>query len=123
MRSNFDKELDLLNNKLIKMGSLVEERIESAIKALANRDMNLANHIIQGDVEVDYMEREIESECLKLLLQQQPVAGDLRLISTILKMITDLERIGDHAQDISEITLLFAKGKLKENMINEKYMF
>ena len=107
MRNNFDKKLDLLNNELIKMGSLVEERIESAVKALINRDINLAKEIIAGDVEIDEMERDIESECLKLLLKQHPVAGDLRLISSILKMITDLERIGDHAKYISEITLSF----------------
>lgn len=108
MRNKFDEELDLLNNELIKMGSLVEERIESAVEALINRDIDLAKHIIQGDVEIDEMERDIESKCLKLILKQHPVAGDLRLISSILKMITDLERIGDHAKDISEITLNFA---------------
>lgn len=107
MRDKFDQELDLLNKKLIKMGSLVETRIESAIDALINRDIDLAKNIIAGDVEIDEMERDIESRCLKLLLKQHPVAGDLRLISSILKMITDLERIGDHAKDISEITLSF----------------
>ena len=113
MRNKFDRELDLLNHELIKMGSLVESRIESAVKALIKQDVDLAKNIIEGDVEVDEMERDIESKCLKLLLQQHPVAGDLRLISSILKMITDLERIGDHAKDISEITLLFS---------NEKYI-
>ena len=113
MRSNFDKELDLLNKELIKMGSLVEDRIKGAVKALKNQDANLAKNIIEGDIEVDNMERDIESKCLKLILRQQPVAGDLRLISSILKMITDLERIGDHARDISEISLLF---------LNEKYI-
>ena len=108
MRSNFDKELDLLNKELIKMGSLVEDRIKSAVEALINRDKNLAKEIIKGDIEVDNMEREIESRCLKLIIQQHPVAGDLRMISSILKMITDLERIGDHARDISEISLLFS---------------
>lgn len=111
MRSNFDRELDLLNNELIKMASLVEDRIKSAVKALINRDINLAKSIIQGDIEIDNLERDIESKCLKLILQQHPVAGDLRLISSILKMITDLERIGDHAQDISEISLLLSNQK------------
>lgn len=111
MRNKFDQELDLLNKELIKMGSLVETRIESAIDALINRDINLAKDIIAGDVEIDEMERDIESRCLKLLLKQHPVAGDLRLISSILKMITDLERIGDHAKDISEITLSFKGGQ------------
>lgn len=113
MRTNFDKELDLLNKELIKMGSLVEDKIKAAVKALINRDANLAKNIIERDIEVDNMERDIESKCLKLILRQQPVAGDLRLISSILKMITDLERIGDHAQDISEISLL---------ILNEKYI-
>lgn len=111
MRSNFDKALDLLNNELIKMGSLVEDRIKDAVEALINQDVNLAKDIIKGDIEVDRMEKEIESTCLTLILQQQPVARDLRLISSILKMITDLERIGDHAQDICEISLLFSKEK------------
>lgn len=113
MRSNFDRELDLLNTELIKMGSLVEDRIKDAVKALINRDKDLAKYIIKGDIEVDNMEREIESKCLKLIIQQHPVARDLRMISSILKMITDLERIGDHAQDISEISLLFS---------NERYI-
>ena len=113
MRTNFDKELDLLNKELIKMGSLVEDKIKAAVEALINRDANLAKNIIERDIEVDNMERDIESKCLKLILRQQPVAGDLRLISSILKMITDLERIGDHAQDISEISLL---------ILNEKYI-
>ena len=108
MRNNFDKQLDVLNNELIKMGSLVEERIEGAVEALISRNMALAKDIIDGDTEVDDMERDIESKCLKLILQQHPVAGDLRLISSILKMITDLERIGDHAKDISEITILLS---------------
>ena len=111
MRTNFDKELDLLNKELIKMGSLVEDRIKGSVKALINRDENLAKNIIEGDMEVDNMERDIESKCLKLILRQQPVARDLRLISSILKMITDLERIGDHAQDISEISLLISREK------------
>ncbi len=111
MRTNFDKELDLLNKELIKMGSLVEDRIKASVEALINRDENLAKNIIEGDIEVDNMERDIESKCLKLILRQQPVARDLRLISSILKMITDLERIGDHAQDISEISLLFSRKK------------
>ncbi len=113
MRSNFDKELDLLNNQLITMGSLVEDRINGAVVALKNQDKNLAKKIIRGDTEIDDIERDIESKCLKLILKQQPVASDLRLISSILKMITDLERIGDHAQDISEISLLLS---------NEKYI-
>lgn len=118
MRSQFDKELVLLNNELIKMGSLVEDRISSAVKALTQQDVKLAQSIIESDIEVDNMEREIESRCLKLILQQHPVAGDLRLISSILKIITDLERIGDHAQDISEISLLFSSEAYIKELIH-----
>lgn len=105
MRNRFDKELEFLNNELIEMGSRVERAIEDAAKALINKDLELAKRVIGSDDEINSMEKSIESKCLSLLLQQHPVAGDLRLISSILKMITDLERIGDQAQDISEITL------------------
>lgn len=107
MRANFDKELDVLNKELINMGSLVEEQIQGAVEALKKRDKVLAEQVIQRDDEVDRLERNIESNCLNLILRQQPVAGDLRLISAILKIITDLERIGDQAQDISRISLEF----------------
>jgi len=108
MRSKFDEQLALLNNCLIEMGAIVEQAIMSAIKALVEQDVALAQKVISSDDEIDEKEKEIESLCLKLLLQQQPVARDLRLVSSALKMITDLERIGDHASDISEITLLLA---------------
>ncbi|MDR7869799.1 MAG: phosphate signaling complex protein PhoU [Tissierellaceae bacterium] len=111
MRRFFDVELDVLNNELIKMGSLVEDTIEDSIKSLMARDSELAKTVISKDDEVDAMEKSIENRCLQLLLKQHPVAGDLRLISSILKMITDLERIGDQAQDIAEISLLLADEK------------
>lgn len=105
MRSRLDKELLMLNNELIEMGALIETAISDAAKALLDQDQELAERAISFDTEVDKKEKEIESRCLKLLLQQQPVAADLRSISTALKMITDMERIGDQAQDISEITI------------------
>ena len=108
MRNRFDKELGLLNNELIEMGSLVERAIENAVKTLITKDVEIAKKVIKSDNEIDDMEKTIENRCFKMLLQQQPVAGDLRLISSALKMITDLERIGDQAQDIAEITLLVA---------------
>lgn len=111
MRNKFDMELDLLNNELIKMGSMVEERIKLAAEALIEQDAELARDVIARDIEINDMEKEIEAKCLRLILQQQPVAGDLRLISSILKMITDLERIGDQAQDICEISLAFSDEK------------
>lgn len=108
MRNRFDRQLEQLNNELIEMGSMIEKAIEMAIKALVNQDVELANQAIDFDSEIDRQEREIENLCLKLLLQQQPVAKDLRQISAALKMITDMERIGDHAADISEITIAMA---------------
>jgi len=111
MRSKFDEQLKLLNNSLIEMGGIVERAVVSANKALVEQDTTLARKIIASDDEIDAQEKEIESLCLKIILQQQPVAKDLRLISAVLKIITDLERIGDHASDISEITLLLAGKK------------
>lgn len=108
MRNRFDRQLSTLNDELIEMGSMIEKSIETAIKALVNQDVDLARHAIEADEEIDRQERIIEDLCLKLLLQQQPVAKDLRLISSALKMITDIERIGDHASDISEITIALA---------------
>ena len=108
MRNRFDRQLSTLNDELIEMGSMIEKSIETAIKALVNQDVDLARHAIEADEEIDRQERIIEDLCLKLLLQQQPVAKDLRLIASALKMITDMERIGDHASDISEITIALA---------------
>ena len=108
IRNRFDRQLSTLNDELIEMGSMIEKSIETAIKALVNQDVDLARHAIEADEEIDRQERIIEDLCLKLLLQQQPVAKDLRLISSALKMITDMERIGDHASDISEITIALA---------------
>lgn len=108
MRNRFDRQLSTLNDELIEMGSMIEKSIETAIKALVNQDVDLARHAIEADEEIDRQERIIEDLCLKLLLQQQPVAKDLRLISSALKMITDMERIGDHASDIPEITIALA---------------
>jgi phosphate transport system protein len=107
-RSRFDEKLNELNNDLIEMGSLIETAIARATKALEERDTETAREIIARDAEVNAKEKEIEALCLKLLLNQQPVARDLRQISTALKMITDMERIGDHAQDISELCLFLA---------------
>ena len=105
MRNRFDNQLEKLNNELIEMGSMIEQAIEKAISALVNNDVELAKTVIEGDEDIDHQERRVESLCMKLLLQQQPVAKDFRLISSALKMITDMERIGDHAADISEMTV------------------
>ena len=102
MRSRFDEQLALLNREMIEMGALCEEVIALASKALTEADPELAKKVAPLDAEIDQKERNIESLCLKLLLQQQPVARDLRQISAALKMITDMERIGDQALDIAE---------------------
>ncbi|MCL2773281.1 MAG: phosphate signaling complex protein PhoU [Oscillospiraceae bacterium] len=111
MRSKFDEQLNQLNNSLIEMCRIVKQAIADADKALMEQDVVLAQKIISSDDEIDNKEKEIESLCLKIILLQQPVAHDLRLVSTALKIITDLERIGDHATDISEITILLANKK------------
>lgn len=103
MRNNFDAQLAHLNDLLSQMGALCEEVIASVSKALSDKDTALAEKVVTVDAEIDRKEREVESICLKLLLQQQPVARDLRQISAALKMITDMERIGDQAADIAEM--------------------
>lgn len=110
MRSKFDKQLALLNTELIEMGALCEQAIAMAAKALEDRDYSLAKNVLPIDSEIDQKERDIENLCLKMLLQQQPVARDLRQISAALKMITDMERIGDQASDIAEI-IKFMEGR------------
>ena len=103
MRNKFDEQLSQLNHEMIEMGALCEEVIALASRALTENDKSLAARVAPLDSEIDRKERDIENLCLKLLLQQQPVASDLRLISSVLKMITDIERIGDQASDIAEI--------------------
>ena len=114
MRSRFDEQLAILNRELIDMGALCEEAIALAAKALTDKDKTMAAKVAAMDAEIDQKERNIESMCLKLLLQQQPVARDLRQISAALKMITDMERIGDQAEDISEIVITL-DGRYAEN--------
>lgn len=108
MRIRFDEQLEQLNEEMINMGNMIEASIGNAVKALMKQDEELAKKTMAGDEKIDRTERKIEDLCLRLLLQQQPVARDLRLISAALKMITDMERIGDHAGDISEMTLLMS---------------
>lgn len=103
MRNRFDEQLFELNKEIIEMGAMCEEAIASAAKALTTGDVELAHSVKTNSGVIDQMERDIESRCMKLLLHQQPVARDLRLISAALKMITDMERIGDQAEDIAEI--------------------
>ena len=115
MRNRFDEQLFELNREIIEMGAMCEEAIASAAKALGDGDGALAAMVCKNSSVIDQMERNIESRCMKLLLHQQPVAKDLRLISAALKMITDMERIGDQAEDIAEI-VMFLKGHTMEGM-------
>jgi len=103
MRKQFELQLEELNLRLIKMGALCETAIARAVRALLNQDNALAQLVIDSEKEINHAEKEIEHLCLKLLLQQQPVASDLRIISAALKMITDMERIGDQAEEIAVI--------------------
>ena len=121
-RNRFDSELSKLNDELIGMGSMIEKAIETAITALVKQDTKMAETAIRGDSDIDQAEKDIETLCLRLLLQQQPVARDLRLISSALKMITDMERIGDHAADISEMTLLMADTPYIKNLDHSEAM-
>ena len=114
MRNRLDEQLELLNTELIRMGALCEDGISQAAQVLVTRDEALRRAVDETEQEIDRKEREIESLCLKLLLQQQPVAKDLRQISAALKMITDMERIGDQAEDIAEI-VRFLGGRGAEN--------
>lgn len=105
MRNRFDAQLLQLNRMLIHMGDLCGIAIENATKALQDGNIQMAYDVMTADAEIDQAERDIERLCLTLLLQQQPVARDLRQISSALKMITDMERIGDQASDIAEIVV------------------
>lgn len=114
MRNKFDEQLILLNTELIKMGSLCEEAIDTTAQALIEGNVELAKRLTDIESEIDSKERDIENFCLKLILQQQPVAGDLRQISAALKMITDLERIGDQSKDIAELIEYLGGRKIDE---------
>jgi phosphate transport system protein len=122
MRSRYDEQLSILNNELIEMGAMIEDAIGKSVRALEERDMTAANEVIANDYSIDEKEREIESLCLKLILIEQPVASDLRQVSAALKMITDMERVGDHAADISELCVYLAKSDPITNWANMREM-
>lgn len=116
MRNNFDNQLEKLNLELITMGALCEDAISASVKALLDGDESLLEKVFAADAEIDQKERDIEAICMKLLLQQQPVARDLRVISSALKMISDMERIGDQASDIAEITKFVKNSDVKSKI-------
>ena len=109
MRNRFDEQLHALNHELLDMGALIERAIRNATDALENQDAEAALQTMAAEKEVNQAERDIEALCMKLLLQQQPVARDLRFISSALKMVTDMERIGDQATDIAELVMFLSK--------------
>ena len=116
MRSKFDEQLNQLNKEMMNMGVMIEESIQKAIKALMKQDVDLATEIMTADEEVDRQQKKIEQICFNLLIQQQPVARDLRMITAAMKMVTDMERIGDHAADISEMTVVMADHPYQLNL-------
>ncbi|GKX30947.1 phosphate transport system regulatory protein PhoU [Vallitalea longa] len=118
IRYNFEKKINELHKDLIKMGTLIEQSLDDAIQALIKQDVSLAKKVIDKDDEIDNMELRIEKECLLLIVTQQPIATDLRDIASVLKIITDLERIGDHCTDISEYTIRLANEQYIKPLIH-----
>ena len=109
MRNKFNEQLLELNKEMIEMGNKIIDSIKMAIAALESSDAEKAKMILEGDAEIDRLQKKIENICFNLLIQQQPVATDLRNVTAAMKMVTDMERIGDHAADISEITILMGQ--------------
>lgn len=106
MRNSFEHKLGKLSNDLIRMGGMIEEAIASAITALRDNNTELAKKVVENDIRVDDAEKSIESQCLSIILREQPVARDLRKVSAAMKMVTDMERIADNAADIAEISMI-----------------
>ena len=117
MRDYYDEQLTKLHTQMMAMGGMCEKAISEATQALTEGNTELAREVVEGDTRINQQEREIESMCMKLLLHQQPVAGDLRRVSAALKMVTDMERIGDQAADIAE-NVLQMNEKLPEKFLH-----
>lgn len=118
IRHNYDQELEQLRQGLLKMGTAVDEAIDDAVTSLAKQDIELARRVMDFDDVIDQMEIDIEDKCMVLIARQQPMARDLRIISTGLKITTDLERMGDHAYDIAKITLSMANQPLIKPLVD-----
>ena len=116
MRNKFDSQLEKLNLELITMGALCEDAISASVKGFLDDDDALCQKAVETEDEINRKERDIESICMKLLLEQQPVARDLRVISSALKMISDMERIGDQAYDIAEIAKFIKNSNVKSKI-------
>ena len=111
MRSKFDEQMDELNNQMINMGTMIERSIAKAVEALTKKNSVLAEEVTAEDEIIDRQQKLIENMCFNLLIQQQPVAKDLRTITAAMKIVTDMERIGDHAADISEMVIFMGEDK------------
>lgn len=118
MRYEYLKEMEKLNNNVIKMGMLIEQSIDDTIDALVKQDVKLAQEVIDKDDEIDNIERYIEQETILLIARQQPIASDLRTIASVMKIITDLERIADHCSDISQYTIKLASEKYVKPLVH-----
>ncbi|TCL70098.1 PhoU-like phosphate uptake regulator [Hydrogenispora ethanolica] len=117
-REGFDKALSELQQEMLRMGSMVEEAIHLAVESLAKQDLNLAQTIVDGDDRIDNLSQQVEDDCIRLIALQQPLARDLRVVTTVLKTATDLERIADHATNIAEITPRIAGEPLIKPLID-----
>lgn len=119
MRERYEEELKKLNASIISMGKMIEIAIEGSVLALMEWDLASCDEIIKNDDAIDEMEKEIEQLCVRLLLQQQPMASDLRMVTAALKMVTDMERIGDHAGDIADLIMQMGNGKAIANSMGK----
>ena len=119
MRERYEEELKKLNASIISMGKMIEIAIEGSVLALMEWDLASCDEIIKNDDAIDEMEKEIEQLCVRLLLQQQPLASDLRMVTAALKMVTDMERIGDHAGDIADLIKQMGNGKAIANSMGK----
>ncbi len=117
-RKSFHEQLDELQQDVLKMGTMVEQAIFNAVKSLKTRDEILAQQVIDGDVSIDDFQVQIEDDCIRLLALQQPMASDLRVISAVLKITNDLERIADHAKDVSKVTIRLSGQPLIKPLID-----
>lgn len=118
MRQSYEKDLEALRLEILRMGELVNQAIEAAIQSLARQDEKLAQKVIVGDDIIDQLEMEIEDKCMVLIARQQPMARDLRIVGTGLKITTDLERMGDHALDIAKVTIRLANQPLIKPLVD-----